>query len=136
MDGKAQSGAFPHTLRVERDGGLLSHMNVWQNIRLPLEYHARNTAHAEEDAALLFGLCGEAETARLMGSYPDALSAYELRLAGFVRAMLLEPEVLVLEDVFDGFSAAEREKAMQWEKVFRLRFPFRELFYHEAGGGT
>lgn len=125
------ASAFPATVHVDRDGGLLSHLNVWQNLNLPLEYHARNTGHVAEDAALLFELCGEDKTSmlQLMTSYPDDLSAYEMRLAGFVRALLLEPEVLVLDDVFDGLSDNEKEKAAYWESVFRLRFPFRTLLY-------
>ncbi len=123
--------AFPATVRVDRDGGLMSHLSVWKNLILPLEYRARDVEHAAEDAALLFVLCGEDEAnlPRLMGSYPDALSLYERRLAGFVRALLLEPGVLVLDDVFDGLTAAEKEKAARWPEVFRLRFPFRVLLY-------
>lgn len=123
--------AFPETVRVGRDGGLLSHLSVWKNLLLPLEYHGRDVRHAAEDAALLFVLCGEDEAnlPRLMDSYPDALSLYERRLAGFVRALLLEPEVLVLDGIFDGLTAAEKEKASHWMQVFRLRFPFRILVY-------
>lgn len=127
----AQLPAFPMTVRVDRDGGLMSHLSVWKNLILPLEYRARDVGHAAEDASLLFMLCGEdrADLPRLMDSYPDALSPYERRLAGFVRALLLEPEVLVLDDVFDGLAAAEKEKALRWMQVFRLRFPFRVLLY-------
>jgi len=127
----AQLPSFPKTARVDRDGGLMSHLSVWKNLSLPLEYHAQDVRYVAVDAALLFALCGEDEASvqRLMESYPDALSNYERRLAGFVRALLLEPEVLVLDDVFDGLSTAEKAKAMQWEKVFRLRFPFRVLLY-------
>lgn len=127
----AQLPAFPKTVRVARDGGLMSHLSAWNNLNLPLEYHAQDIRHVAEDALLLFALCGEdkANLPRLMESYPDALSIYERRLVGFVRALLLEPEVLVLDDVFDGLSTAEKTKALQWEKVFRLRFPFRVLLY-------
>lgn len=120
---------FPRAVRVERDGGLLSHLSVWQNLNLPLEYHARSTAHVTEDAMLLLELCGEdrAGLPRLLASYPDDLSTYEVRLAGFVRAMLLEPDVLVLDDVWDGLTDREKEKVAQWEEAFRLRFPFRVL---------
>lgn len=123
--------AFPATVRVGRDGGLLSHLSVWKNLVLPLEYRARDVGHAAEDASLLFMLCGEDEAGlpRLMASYPDDLSLYERRLVGFVRALLLEPEVLVLDEVFDGLAAAEKEKALHWMQVFRLRFPFRVLLY-------
>lgn len=127
----AQLPAFPKTVRVDRDGGLMSHLTVWQNLGLPLEYHAQDFRHIAEDAALLFALCGEEKEKlpRLMESYPDTLPNYEKRLVGFVRALLLEPDVLVLDDVFDGLSDREKEKALQWEKVFRLRFPFRVLLY-------
>lgn len=125
----AQLPAFPKTVRVGRDGGLLSHLSVWKNLSLPLEYHAQDVRHIAEDASLLFVLCGEdkADLPRLMESYPDDLSRYEKRLVGFVRALLLEPEVLVLDDIADGLSDKEKEKAMQWEKAFSLRFPFRVL---------
>lgn len=127
----AQLPAFPKTVRVERDGGLMSHLTVWKNLSLPLEYHAQDVRHIAEDASLLFALCGEdkADLPRLMDSYPDTLSVYEKRLVGFIRALLLEPEVLVLNDVFGDLSSKEKEKALQWEKVFRLRFPFRVLLY-------
>lgn len=131
----AQLPAFPKTVRVDRSGGLMSHLSVWKNLCLPLEYHARDVGHVAQDASLLFALCGENKTCmpRFMQSYPDDLSSYEKRLVGFVRALLLEPEVLVLDDVFDGLSAQEKEKAAQWEKAFRLRFPFRVLLHLDAG---
>ncbi len=121
--------AFPMTVRVDRDGGLMSHLSVWKNLILPLEYRARDIRHAAEDAALLLRLCGEGEAGlpRLMASYPDDLSLYEKRLVGFVRALLLEPEVLVLDGIYDDLPVAEREKALRWPAVFRLRFPFRTL---------
>jgi len=121
--------AFPMTVRVGRDGGLLSHLNVWKNLLLPLEYRAWDIRHAAEDASLLFMLCGEDEAGlpHLMARYPDDLSLYEKRLVGFVRALLLEPEVLVLDGIGDDLTAAEREKALCWPAVFRLRFPFRIL---------
>ena len=131
-----QLPAFPKTVRVDRDGGLMSHLSVWKNLCLPLEYHAQDVRHVAEDASLLFALCGEDKISlpRLMESYPDTLSNYEKRLVGFVRALLLEPDVLVLDDVFDGLSDREKENALQWEKVFRLRFPFRVLLLYADKG--
>lgn len=127
----AQLPSFPKAVQVDRDDGLMSHLSVWENLSLPLEYHALDIRHAAEDAALLFELCGEdkATLSKLLASYPDSLSMYENRLVGFVRALLLEPEVLVLDNVFDGLSTREKEKALQWESAFRLRFPFRVLLY-------
>jgi len=131
----AQLPTFPHTVRVGCDGGLLSHLTVWKNLSLPLEYHALDVRRLGQDALLIFGLCGEdaAFVSGLFERYPDALSSYEKRLVGFVRALLLEPEVLVLENVFDGLSAKEYEKALHWKEIFRLRFPFRILLVLEQG---
>lgn len=127
----AQLPPFPGTVRVTHDGGLLSHWSVWENLSLPLEYHAQDMCHVAEDAALLFMLCGEerADLPKLMARYPETLSHYERRLVGFVRALLLEPEVLVLDGIFDDLSTADKARAKYWEQVFRLRFPFRVLLY-------
>jgi ABC-type nitrate/sulfonate/bicarbonate transport system ATPase subunit len=125
--------AFPETVRVWRDGGLLCHLTVWENLSLPLEYHALDCRHVAEDAALLFALCGE-DLAGLRGKFPDSLSDYEKRLVGFVRALLLEPEVLVLNDVYDGLTVSEKAKALQWGNVFHLRFPFRVCMNESSAG--
>lgn len=132
----AAQPVFPQVVRVGRDGGLMSHLSVWENLCLPLEYHVRDIRHIAQDASLLFALCGEdkANLPRLMERYPDALSTYEKRLVGFVRALLLEPEVLVLDDIYDGLSDKEKEKASHWEKAFHLRFPFRVLLHREQEG--
>jgi ABC-type methionine transport system ATPase subunit len=129
---------FPKTIRVNGDGGLLSHLTVWGNLILPLEYHALDMRHVADDAALLFSFCGVSDAAGLMARYPDTLSVYEKRLVGFVRALLLEPEVLVLDDVTAGLVDVEKKKALNWEAVFRLRFPFRTVLHRDSdvGSGT
>lgn len=129
MDVDSMKGAFPRTVRVCGDGGLLSHLTVRENLYLPLEYHGRDTGHVAEDAAMLLALCGEDAqgSRRLLESYPDALSLYEQRLAVFVRALLAEPEMLELDDMDEGLSVEERAKVMHWPEVFRLRFPFRQM---------
>jgi ABC-type molybdate transport system ATPase subunit len=121
--------AFPKILCADRDGGLLGHLTVWKNLTLPLEYHALDMRHVAEDAVLLFTLCGEENVSDLLKRYPDSLSLYEKRLVGFVRALLLEPDVLVLEDVLEGLSDVDKKKTLNWEAVFRLRFPFRTVLH-------
>jgi ABC-type uncharacterized transport system YnjBCD ATPase subunit len=127
----AQLPAFPKTVKVDRDGGLLNHLSVWQNLCLPLQYHALDTNHLKEDAALIFILCGvdKANLPRLMENYPDDLSLYEKRLVGFVRALLIEPSFLVLDNIFEGLSTLEKVQVSRWENVFKIRFPFRVLLY-------
>ena len=52
---------------------------------------------------------------------PDRLSEFERRLAAFVRAMLAEPEIMVYDGLFDGLTRVEIEKAMGFDRLFRLR---------------
>lgn len=134
--GPPGAASFPRTVSIGGEGGLLSHLTVRRNLLLLLEYHGRDATHAEEDAAMLLVLCGEDEASLngLMERYPDSLSLYERRLVGFVRALLVEPETLVMEDIFEGISADEKARAMRWPEVFRLRFPFREMRYQKGVG--
>ncbi len=122
----AELPPFPASVRVGTDGGLLSHLNVWENLILPLQYHAMDIRHIEVDAKLLFELCGE-DLDQLMQQYPDDLSLYEKRLTGFIRALLLEPEILILDNILERLTQRDKDKVVLWEKVFHLRYPFRIL---------
>jgi ABC-type methionine transport system ATPase subunit len=124
-----QLPAFPKIIQVDGDVSLLNHLQVASNLSLPFEYHGLDASHLVEDAMQLFSLCGENDIPRLMSFYPDELSLYQKRLIGFVRSMLLEPDILLLGDVTEGLSDNEKEKILNWEAVFRMRFPFRTLLH-------
>jgi len=99
---------------VPANGGLLSNLNGWENISLPVAYHAPQKlegAFAEVQALLdeLGGVDGE-----LLAKLPDDMTLYERRVAAYIRALLESPDLLVVE----GADAASR-----FAEVYHARFP-------------
>lgn len=122
---------------VSQDGGLLNHLSLRENLLLPSAYHgdgaAAPLAALEFDAAEFLQACGlatapEALAGWLRGS-PAMLGKLERRLAGFVRALLSRPEILVFENVFEGLTRDEVKRVVHWRRLFQRQFPFRTLMF-------
>ncbi len=115
-----QVGTVPH------DGGLISNLKAWENIVLPVWYH-RGTAAAEIEKTVvtIFQTLGlEDEVLRhLMRRLPDQLSVTERRWVAMVRAMIMEPPIMIYDAPFTG---VEREAATRMLKVL--------LEFHRARG--
>jgi phospholipid/cholesterol/gamma-HCH transport system ATP-binding protein len=89
---------------------LISNLKVIENVALPLLYHSD----------LTYDECME-RSVRLLGSagyrgevwvQPGALSLYALRAVATARAMAMEPDILVCEDITGGLGADQRAKIM------------------------
>lgn len=122
-------GGQPGVVIVPHNGGLISNLRVWENIILPVQYHGIEVAGTLEDSvAQLLIQCGledEAAISGLLLKLPDQLSLYEKRLVGFVRAMLMGPELIIYDSLIEGLSRKELARAVRFDKIFRLYFPFR-----------
>ncbi len=114
---------------VPHNGGLISNLRVWENIILPVQYHGMEVAGKLEDnvAQLLFqcGVEDDEAASGLLLKLPDQLTLYEKRLVGFVRAMLMSPELIIYDAIIEGLSRKELARAVKFDKVFRLYYPFR-----------
>lgn len=114
---------------VPHNGGLISNLRVWENIILPVQYHGIEVAGKLDDrVAQLLGQCGladESAISELLLKLPDQLSLYEKRLVGFVRAMLMSPELIIFDALNEGISRKEMPLVLNFDKIFRLNFPFR-----------
>lgn len=111
------------------DGGLLQSLDAWQNTLLPVAYHA---AH-EVDVAVrrghaIFAALGR-KAEEFVGRPGNSLSLYDRRLAGFVRAMLVEPELLVLDRLFEELGRDERQGIAACIELFGRRYPLRRMLY-------
>ncbi|GAB1232017.1 hypothetical protein UT4_04830 [Ferrigenium sp. UT4] len=117
----------PHAVIVPHNGGLISNLSVWENIALPVQYHALALAGTlEENVCRLLLQCGltdETTVSALLFSSPDQLSLLEKRLAGFVRAMLMRPELIIYDALNEGLSRKELARMAQFDRIFRLYFP-------------
>jgi cell division transport system ATP-binding protein len=80
-------------------GGLISHLNAWENIALPLGFHHPERLHgsAERVLDLLAGF--GIEPRAMLAKLPDEMTLSEKRAAGCVRMLLEAPELVLAEDV-------------------------------------
>jgi ABC-type transporter Mla maintaining outer membrane lipid asymmetry ATPase subunit MlaF len=122
-------GDQPGVVIVPHNGGLISNLRVWENIILPVQYHGIEIpGKLEDNVARLLNQCGlpdETAVTELLLKLPDQLSLFEKRLVGFVRAMLMGPELIIYDSMNEGLSRKELERVVKLDKVFRLYFPFR-----------
>jgi len=100
---------------VFQDSALISNMAIYDNIALPLRYHKKWTeaqvrARVEEKMAL-FGV-----DRSLDWSLPALLSLEMRKRAALARALVLDPEFLLLDQPTDGL---EREIAQDLSRILR-----------------
>ena len=108
---------------VPAGGGLMSTLNCWENISLPVAYHApaRLAGAFDEVRALLEAVGGIDQD--LLGKMPENMTLYERRLAAYVRALLERPELLVVESVASGLGPTKRKRAARFAEVYRAHCP-------------
>jgi ABC-type lipoprotein export system ATPase subunit len=108
---------------VPANGGLMSSLNAWENISLPVAYHApeRLRAALAEVHALLGELGGVDE--HLLGKLPEHMSLYERRLAAYLRALLESPDLLVAENLAAGLGPTKRRRTARFAELYRTRCP-------------
>ncbi|HKW37137.1 MAG TPA: hypothetical protein VJO54_04940 [Burkholderiales bacterium] len=108
------------------DGGLLSSLNAWENIVLPIGFH--HPGRLREIAAPVYRMLERlgAEPAALLAKLPERMSLYEKKLAGYVRITLEKPDLVLAEDPQGGLDSGDREAAE--------RFP--EAYLESCPGGT
>jgi phospholipid/cholesterol/gamma-HCH transport system ATP-binding protein len=109
---------------VAPDGGLISNLRAWENLVLPVCYHrGLDTAQLEQPASAWlreYGLDARAMR-ELMKRLPERLHAAERILVATVRALLMEPDVMIYHAPFTGL---EREAAARLLRML--------LQYHRA----
>ena len=123
---------------VSQNGGLLNHLSLRENLRLPSAYHFSDSslANLDRDTLDLLIACDRGKSAetleRWMCSFPSSLGRLEKRLAAFVRALLSRPQILVFDHVFEGLTRSEVERVLDWRRRFHQYFPFRTLIFVDS----
>jgi ABC-type transporter Mla maintaining outer membrane lipid asymmetry ATPase subunit MlaF len=120
---------------VAASGGLISSLNAWENISLPIAYHAPKKLHAlpAQVRELLDELGGVDD--RMLARLPEDMTLYEKRLAGFVRALLQNPELMVVENLAAGLGPTKRRRVARFAEVYQRRCPggtWVQLEEHQA----
>lgn len=105
--------------------GLFPHLTVADNIGLPLKLAGIETAEREHRLMHLAERLGL--TAAQLARYPQALSGGQQQRAGLCRAVILEPDVLLLDEAFSGLDAITRNEALDVFADFRSTRQFATI---------
>jgi phospholipid/cholesterol/gamma-HCH transport system ATP-binding protein len=107
---------------VHASGGLVSNLNVWDNLTLPVSYHQQLSPVeiTQRGLAVLdrLGFTGKLVTAT------SNLTAVQKKLIGFARAMITDPDLMLYESPASGFDQEEMQ----------LFFNVAREFHHEKPG--
>ena len=105
------------------NGGLQSSLNAWENISLPLAYHApQKLAGALGEVHALLGETGGVDE-HFLAKLPEDMTPYERRLTAYLRALLERPKLLVVEDIADGLGPTKRRRVARFGEVYQAHCP-------------
>ena len=108
---------------VPAAGGLISSLNAWENITLPVSYHQphRTPRLYEEVNEVIAQLGGVDET--LLAKLPEEMTLYEKRLCAYLRALLEKPQLLVVESLGSGLGPTKRRRTARFADTYHERCP-------------
>ena len=111
---------------VPANGGLISSLNGWENVTLPVAYHQprRIPQLFDEVRELLEDLGGVEDD--LLHRLPEEMTPYEKRLTAYVRALLEKPALLLVETAAAGLGPTKRRRTAR----------FAEAYHARCAGGT
>lgn len=100
---------------VAANGGLISNLKIWENVTLPLWYHAqREVIETEQSVTHWLGVLGLEQDAfaEFMAAPPYSIEPWQRKLAGLLRALVQMPRVLVVDAVV--FEDVKARLARSW----------------------
>lgn len=108
--------------------GLVGHLALWENILLGTAYHqGLDAERLDARVRTMLGWCAwpEAEARRAFLLHPEQATPFERSGAAWLRAVLGEPELLVLEDIFGGLALDERRRLVGASVAYQSERPSR-----------
>jgi predicted ABC-type transport system involved in lysophospholipase L1 biosynthesis ATPase subunit len=111
LDARARETVRAQVAFLPADGGLISHLNGWENIALPVGFHAPR--QLRDAAPRVYAVLEPfvADTRTLLGKLPEEMTPYERALTGYARMRLSRPRLVLAENPPRGLGAAERQRA-------------------------
>lgn len=109
LDWNDVSDDDPRSVRLKvgvvlQQPGLLSNMTLFNNVLLPLRYHRGAMPDRQREQAVM-GQLERLGLAPLRDRFPAELNQGEARQGAIARALILEPDVLLLDDPVAGLDA-------------------------------
>ena len=120
---RARAGLRAQVAFLPANGGLISNLNAWENIALPVGYHApKRLAGLAPEVYAMLELFG-ADPRSLLARLPEEMTLYERKLAGYVRMRLGRPKLVLAEDLGGGLGAGERLRAAGFADAYLADCP-------------
>jgi len=108
---------------VPENGGLISNLKVGENIILPVWYHDRQRPQdAYKRVSAVFAKLGfgSVEIGEYMSRSPGSLSDHEKRIVALMRAMLMEPELMIYDALVEGLEPEMMKKILDITNEFHI----------------
>lgn len=132
LSGGARAGLRRRIAALSPIIGLMTNLNVWENVSLAAAYHGapplEQVAGLAVDVLGAFGFEPRAFLARL----PDDLTALEGKIAALIRLLAAEPALAMVDALEEGLSRAERPRAALFERELRARLPQATLLFVDS----
>lgn len=118
---------------VYQDFGLFPHMNVKSNIAYGLKMHKRPKKEIEAEVQRMADILS---ITHILGQFPGTLSGGEKQRTALARALVLNPDVLLLDEPFSALDPVTKD--MMYKELVKLhrQFGCAILFvthdFHEA----
>lgn len=112
--------------------GLISSLNIWENVSLGAAYHGRPALEAV--AGLAADVLGDFQIAPrpFLARLPEDLAPLEAKIASLIRLLAAAPELAVVDALEAGLSRAERARAPIFENELRARLPQATLLFVDS----
>lgn len=110
---------------VFKEGGLISNLRAWENMVLPSLYHRRLSSHEIKEKGLR--LLDELGFRKASMTRIAELTAFEKTLLGLGRAILLEPDIIILYSALEGLNLSDKEQVINC--IQRLKRDRTALLY-------
>ena len=120
---KARAALRAQIAFLPAGGGLISHLNGWENIALPLAYHAPRQMRGVGPRVYALLEPFAADVRALLARLPEEMTAFEKMLAGYARMMLGAPRLVLAEDPPRGLGPAERRQAEGFSAAYLAHCP-------------
>src|SRR2546427_785511 len=103
-----------------QDGALVSSMSLYDNVAFPLRQHTRKSEG--EVREIVMGRLAEVGLAGAEKKMPNELSSGMRKRAGFARALVLKPKILLFDEPDAGLDPVRTELLYELIRVIQRRY--------------